>query len=344
MNPFAHRASAAATSCGLLALTISLLASGCISHAGDTQPAPTTTATTATTTATTNSPPAHTTASISIGVAPDDVMAAFDSIWVADHHGAAIFRLNPGSGKVIAKINAGTQPGFLTAGAGAVWETNYDGTITRVDPKTNHASSVGRFPSLCGQPTMAAGAVCVYICDVPRPYVARVDVRTGRTTAKIPASAYMSSLLMADGVLWMTTSTPGELLRLDPHSGAVLQRITVPGCPWLTRTAYGYHSLWISQFAQCPTGTINSVLRVDPHTGHILAKINTDGLTDVTLGDGSVWVSDTAGTIGRLNPTTMRLSPWTSLNSSNVFAIEISNHALWAISFDEAKLWRIATR
>jgi len=169
---------------------------------------------------------------------------AASSVQSSPAHGASVTRLDPTTGRVIATIPVGTQP--ATIGAGSVWTANYDGTIGRINPSTNQSASVGQFPHLCGWPTVAGGAIWVYVCDAGQPYVARVDIATGMTTATIPVGSNQSSLLWADDVLWMTTFPDGELLRIDPRTGSVRQRIALPGCPILGRQSYGFGSLWVS--------------------------------------------------------------------------------------------------
>src|SRR4051812_40977060 len=58
--------------------------------------------------------------------APQNPYMAFGSLWVAAHHAEAVLRLDPGTGKTIARIDTGaTEPGGITAGHGLVWVTHY---------------------------------------------------------------------------------------------------------------------------------------------------------------------------------------------------------------------------
>ncbi len=261
--------------------------------------------------------------------------AGFGSIWVTNHHGASVTRLDPTSGRVLATIPVGVQPASMTIGAGSVWTANYDGTIGRIDPATNTSTSVGQFPHLCGQPTVAGGAIWVYVCDVDQPHVARVDIATGKTTATIPAGSDQSSLLWADGVLWMATFPDGELLRIDPRTGSVRQRIALPGCPMLGRQSYAFGSLWVS-LGSC--GDNSLVLRLDPKTGAITARIKAIAGGSLSVGNGAVWVGagagtiDRYGTIDRIDPTTLTATPWTELD--RIYGLENGFGALWAVLFD----------
>ncbi len=226
----------------------------------------------------------------------------------------------------------------MTIGAGSVWTANYDGTIGRIDPATNTSTSVGQFPHLCGQPTVAGGAIWVYVCDVDQPHVARVDIATGKTTATIPAGSNQSSLLWADGVLWMATFPDGELLRIDPQTGSVRQRIALPGCPMLGRQSYAFGSLWVS-LGFC--GDNSLVLRLNPKTGAVTARVKAIAGGSISVGNGAVWVGGGDGTIDRIDPTTLTATPWTELGS--IYGLENGFGALWAVSFDSGTVWKVDT-
>lgn len=282
--------------------------------------------------------PGHITMRLEAGPGPVDVAAGFGSIWVTNHHGASVTRLDPSTGRVLATIPVGTQPASMTIGAGSIWTANYDGTIGRINPTTNQSVSIGQFPHLCGWPTVAGGAIWVYVCDVDQPYVARVDIATGKTTATIPAGSNQSTLLWADDVLWMTTFPDGELLRLDPRTGAVLQRISLPGCPVLGRQSYAFGSLWVS-LGFCSDNS--EVLRLNPKTGAVEAPIKAVAGGSAAVGNGAVWLGDGAGTIDRIDPTTLAATTWTKLDP--IDGLENGFGALWAVSFDAETVWKVDT-
>jgi len=281
---------------------------------------------------------------ISIGPGPVFVVGAFGSIWVSNHHGASVSRIDPSTGKVIATIPVGDQPANITVGMSRLWETNYDGTISVIDPKDDKVGTVGHFPHLCGAPTVDAGAVWVFVCDVDHPFVARVDVETGKTTARIPSEAYQTSLLAVDGVLWMTTSSPGRIERVDARTGKILQSFRAPGCPMLSRTAAGDGSIWISQWSGCPTGDIGKVLRMDPRTGRIQGVVTMPSSAPiVSVGAGGVWAASADdGSIRRVDPQSSTAIGWTSLPATSLYGFEAAYGSLWAVDFNDQELWQVA--
>jgi peptide/nickel transport system substrate-binding protein len=74
----------------------------------------------------------------SVGNGPTAVLAAFGSIWVANHLDDSVSRLEPATGREVAKIPVRDGPNALAAAAGSVWVGNeLDGSITEIDPDTN---------------------------------------------------------------------------------------------------------------------------------------------------------------------------------------------------------------
>jgi streptogramin lyase len=53
---------------------------------------------------------------------------------LSERHCASVSRLDPATGRLTAGITVGMQPASIAIGAGYLWETNYDGTISRIDP------------------------------------------------------------------------------------------------------------------------------------------------------------------------------------------------------------------
>lgn len=74
----------------------------------------------------------------SVGNGPTAVLAAFDSIWVANHLDGTVSRLEPSTGRVETTISVGDGPNALVAAAGTLWVANeFDDSITAIDPANN---------------------------------------------------------------------------------------------------------------------------------------------------------------------------------------------------------------
>ncbi|MBA3737952.1 MAG: hypothetical protein H0W97_05250, partial [Actinobacteria bacterium] len=76
-----------------------------------------------------------------VGNGPTAVLAAFGSIWLANHLDGTVSRLEPATGRVEATIPVGQGPNALGAANGSVWVANeFDDAITAIDPSTNVAN------------------------------------------------------------------------------------------------------------------------------------------------------------------------------------------------------------
>jgi peptide/nickel transport system substrate-binding protein len=75
-----------------------------------------------------------------VGSGPTAIVAAFGSIWVANHLDGTVTRLDPSTGREQATIPVGEGPNALVAAGGSLWVANaFDDSISAIDPATNTA-------------------------------------------------------------------------------------------------------------------------------------------------------------------------------------------------------------
>jgi YVTN family beta-propeller protein len=73
-----------------------------------------------------------------VGSGPTAIIAAFGSIWVANHLDGTVTRLDPSTGREEATIPVGEGPNALVAAGGSLWVANaFDDSISAIDPATN---------------------------------------------------------------------------------------------------------------------------------------------------------------------------------------------------------------
>ena len=78
-----------------------------------------------------------------VGNGPTAVLAAFDSIWVANRFDNTVSRLDPSTGTEQVKVPVGEGPNALVAAGGSVWVANeFDSSITSIDPTTDSGVAV----------------------------------------------------------------------------------------------------------------------------------------------------------------------------------------------------------
>jgi DNA-binding winged helix-turn-helix (wHTH) protein len=77
-----------------------------------------------------------------VGPGPSGIAVTEDAVWVAHFWNDELWRLDPDTKQVVARIPVGQGAYDVKAGLGAIWVTSVDSrTITRVDPQTNSVSA-----------------------------------------------------------------------------------------------------------------------------------------------------------------------------------------------------------
>jgi len=111
-------------------------------------------------------------------------------------------------------VKVGKSPRSIAIGEGAVWTLNTgDGTVSRVDPKTNKVANTIKLgtPLTGGQIAVGEGSVWVSAPGIP---LARIDPRTNHVAQQFSGEGG-GAILVAQGAIWIT-ATPKTIWRLDP--------------------------------------------------------------------------------------------------------------------------------
>ncbi len=142
---------------------------------------------------------------------------------------------------------------------------------------------------------------------VPKPGIKEVQVPFSslRTSATIKVGGTADWVLVTDDAVWVASTKPYAVLRIDPSTNKILAMIKVPGeaCSGL---ASGFGSIWVPLCGKKP-----ALVRVDATSNMIIATIpippaGPEG--GITASKDSVWiVSDKNGTLNRIDPSTNRV-------------------------------------
>jgi ABC-type branched-subunit amino acid transport system substrate-binding protein/streptogramin lyase len=261
----------------------------------------------------------------------------------------AVVQVDPDASKPVAEVAVGSNPTALAVSEGAVWALNADDqTISRIDPETNTQKtfSVGTTPTdlAVGEGSVWVGngevnARAVFIGPILSS-VSRVDPDTFAVlgTSKLPANGSEGgvqgdSLVAAPGAIWAINPNR-TISRLDPRSGKIVARVRTE----VAEIAAGPNGvLW---GLKPPPGA--GLVRVDPRTNKVTAtiRIASDGLSDVAVGGGAVWVSDAAGLVWRIDPG-RRSSQRTVAVAEGVDSLAFGSGSLWAANPIEGTVTRI---
>jgi streptogramin lyase len=215
-----------------------------------------------------------TTINLGPNAAPIDVVAAFGSIWVADHRVAAVSRIDPTTLEEVARITVGSGPGWFAVTDDAVWVTNQLGRgLTRMNPSTNSADvRVGDWAT-CGAPVVGGGFIWQVACDAG--VVMKIDPATNTST-----DIYLRELglvVIADTVYAVQADA---ISTIDPATGAI-DRVAegAAGFP----VAIDDRSIWLARDGE--------IARVALPDGEVLGRIAIGGEVTLTLAGDRAWVT-----------------------------------------------------
>jgi len=103
----------------------------------------------------------------------------------------------------------------MAAGDDALWVQNrYDGSVSKLDPITNHelVRINAWAPTPAGDIAAGAGAVWLSVNGMP---VTRIDQRTDRVTHQFVGGDGADAIRWGVGALWVADHKIGELWRID---------------------------------------------------------------------------------------------------------------------------------
>ena len=152
---------------------------------------------------------------VATGRGPADVAAGSGGVWVANAGADSVWRFDPETRSVRARIAVGDEPRAVSVGVGGVWVANIgDRTVTRIDPETNRVQGA---PISLGkeiQDVVATGrGVWVSAADGT---VTRLDSTTGQTVGEPLSPARAPLALAEDGdTVWAVSATDRTLTRIE---------------------------------------------------------------------------------------------------------------------------------
>ena len=212
---------------------------------------------------------------VAVGIGFVAAAAAFAGFELAtDHHGSlsgvaagAVGLIDPKT-RMVSTFGTGGTPTDLAAGAGALWVANG----TRLND------------------VQFAGPVATSVSDVdPRTHAVRAVVRLPRGRGEV-SNAVQDHLAVDGRGLWVI-NPDYSVSRLDPRTDAVVATVhTVDAIA----IAAGAGGTWV-------LNTDGTVARIDGRSRRRI-RIAATALTDIAVGDGSVWLTDPYdGTLWRVD-------------------------------------------
>jgi len=204
-------------------------------------------------------------------------------------------------------------------------------------PAPGPAPALERPVELGGSPAaVASGLGGVWIADNLRARVLRVDPATGEVTDRVRTGRAPVAIAVGEGAVWVA-GADGAVQRIDPETLAVEPAARVPGAAGI---AAGEGSVWVSSQSR------STVTRLDPATGEARGRpIGVGGgPTDVAVGGGAVWVANSRqmeGTVSRIEPGSGEAGEPIDVADGQTFALTYSAGGVWVAASDDERADRI---
>ena len=180
----------------------------------------------------------------------------------------------------------------------AVWVgSSKPPSVHRIDPKTNKEVVIVPMPGdPCAGLTFGFGSLWVPLCGKPNSIV-RVDSSTNQISATLPIgpAGPEGGIAASSDSIWIVTDDTGSLVRIDPVTNKVRQRISI--VPGSYNPFFGEGVVWITG------GNANVLTAVDASTGTVLTSIPVGPKPRfLTAGLGSIWTLNQGdGTVTRVD-------------------------------------------
>lgn len=204
---------------------------------------------------------------------PDAVAVNGDSVWIADGSGGVLARVRAGYATVLERIR-----------------------FPRVRLPAGSAERL-RLP----RTTLASTRGAVWLTS-RSPYLLRVESGAGRA-ARIAVGGAADAVASGAGAVWVLSTRSATVLRVDPVTGRVTDRIPVvarhgPGLPAPTAIAAGAHAVWVLNRNSA------TLTRINPQTRGVemTIELGIDRVpADLAASGGTAWVANFDGSLSRVS-------------------------------------------
>jgi len=178
---------------------------------------------------------------------------------------------------------------------------------------------------------------------IPLNSLVQVDAETGDPLATVPlmTESEIGAPMMAvgEGGVWILTSAFGQrrVLRFDVDDASFVERISLDVASGEASIAVGFRTVWV--------GAQPGIVRVDPIDGDLLrpVRLYPPGalvVSQVALGEGSVWALTGDGELSRVDATTGRRTGVVDVGQSAT-GLAVGFDAVWVIDELQGTLTRV---
>ncbi len=254
---------------------------------------------------------------VAVGEQPTAVRAGYGAAWVLNKGDGTVTRIDAHSHEVIDTISSDAVANALTLGAGGVWLAGHPrrdlsgrlelAALERINPSTG---AIDRsFQTKTGTTVFAAGGGSLWSTGLLGGHIrgaARSNARSG-VMSKLDIGIY-GDLVAADGAAAYYVATAGDrVARVSTRTGRLTNSMTLASDASLAagNVPPNPTDVAVGGGALWISETDGTVLRVEPRLGGIVASIPAcRNALAVAYGEGAVWVACGDNSLVRIDPAT----------------------------------------
>jgi YVTN family beta-propeller protein len=189
---------------------------------------------------------------------------------------------------------------------------------------------------LAGAPSaVSGGSGSVWVADPGDGKVSRIDPGSGAEVDRILVGGGPGSITSGAGAIWVASTVDATLTRIDPATEAVTQTIPLPGAN-PGAIAYGAGGLWVAD------PVARELFEVDPGTGSLRRTVPLDlQPSALAAAGGALWVAGyDSGTIEKVDPVSGRATGRVRVGNGPV-ALAAQAGSLWVANSLDATVSRV---
>lgn len=157
----------------------------------------------------------HTRKKIKVGKDSAVVTLGFGSVWITSSGENAVYRVNPGSGRILATIPVAPGPRFTVAYNSWLWVLSQsDGSASRIDPAKNKVDLVVKASVPGAGGDIAGGRGYIWLAAAGTP-LTRIS-KSGRVIDQYGNYPGADAIRFGFYSVWISDHAKGDVWRIDP--------------------------------------------------------------------------------------------------------------------------------
>ena len=273
-------------------------------------------------------------ARVPVGSSPALIREGDGSVWVADQVDLTVTEIDLESRRVLRTVGLGFRPDHLAVRNDAVWAFDKE---ERVLARLGAGQTWDRFehPDFTGVDGVALDDHAVWLAGGRR--LIRVDPDSGEVVRSVPVPDQVDGLATAGGNVWAVSSSAAAVLRIDPRTAEIRDRIPMVGelgsGPQTLSISAGTNFIWVLN------GDTSTVVKIDPTLHDVVETYRLPtgrGSLALAAGEGAAWISNAFdGTVTRIDERTDEVASIAVSAYSSPKGVIVAGGLVWVSVADD---------